>query len=206
MATLPHSAAQAAPLPSSIQASPATLAKATLAAAGIAAIALTLFVLPAEYGIDPTGLGEKLGIAGMATGDAAEKDSAATATAPAASDVLPTRADIERATPWRQDDMTVTLAPHTGIEVKAHMAKGDSYVFSWKSEGGPVKVDMHGEKPNAAEGEFTSYWKEHSAQGQQGVFTAPYEGIHGWYWRNKGDTPVTITLKINGFYKDLFKR
>ncbi|WP_374409933.1 hypothetical protein [Novosphingobium colocasiae] len=204
MATL----SQNAPLPTAIKASPRALAQATLAAAGVAAIALTLFVLPAEYGIDPTGLGEKLGIAGMATGGGEEESAPAEAeAAPAAATATPapTRAAIDRATPWRQDEMTVTLEPHSGMEVKAHMAKGDSYVFSWKSTGGPVKVDMHGERTNAPEGEFTSYWKERSAQGQQGVFTAPVDGTHGWYWRNKGESPITITVKVSGFYKDLFK-
>lgn len=203
MATL----SQNAPLPTAIKASPRALGQATLAAAGVAAIALVLFVLPAEYGIDPTGLGEKLGIAGMATGggeaDSAPAEGAAAAVTP--TDAAPPRATIERTTPWRQDEMTVTLEPHSGMEVKAHMAKGDSYVFSWKSAGGPVKVDMHGERTNAPEGEFTSYWKERAAEGQQGVFTAPVDGTHGWYWRNKGESPITVTVKVSGFYKDLFK-
>lgn len=187
--------------PTGISPSPATLAKATGGAAIAAAVILTLFVLPAEYGIDPTGAGAAMGLTGMV---AAKADAPVPATAaPVAA--LPTKADIARAAAWRQDDMTITLAPHSGQEIKAHMAAGDSFVFAWKSEGGPVKLDMHGEKTNAAEGAFTSYWEEREMTGAQGSFTAPYAGTHGWYWRNKGDTPVTVTVKTTGFYKDLFK-
>ena len=39
----------------------------------------------------------------------------------------------------------------------------------------------------------------------EGDFTAPFDGTHGWYFRNKGDTPVTVTVKTVGFYKDLFQ-
>jgi hypothetical protein len=40
--------------------------------------------------------------------------------------------------------------------------------------------------------------------GGKGSFTAPFDGTHGWYFRNKGETPVTITVRTTGFYKDLF--
>lgn len=188
----------------SIQASPATLAKATGGALLAAAAIVVLFVMPAEYGIDPTGVGRMTGIAGMAAG--AEK-SADPAEVPAAGPVavaVPTKASIIREGDMRSDEMTLTLAPHSGQEVKAHMAAGGSYVFEWSTKGGPVKVDMHGEKANAAEGEFTSYWEEKALTGGKGSFTAPFDGTHGWYFRNKGDTPVTVSVKTTGFYKDLF--
>lgn len=30
--------------------------------------------------------------------------------------------------------------------------------------------------------------------------TAPYAGLHGWYWENRGDDGVLIALKTAGFY------
>ena len=68
----------ASTLPTSIKPSPSTLAKATGGAAIAAVAILTLFVLPAEYGIDPTGVGTALGLNGMVAGEAAQ-----TAPAPA---------------------------------------------------------------------------------------------------------------------------
>ena len=33
-----------------------------------------------------------------------------------------------------------------------------------------------------------------------GTLTAPFPGIHGWYWENKPDQEVTVTLKTAGYY------
>ena len=101
--------------------------------------------------------------------------------------------------------MDIKLPPHQGAEIKAHMQAGDHFVFRWESSGGPVKVDMHGEPPNAGDDEFTTYWKERQLSSAQGSFTAPFTGKHGWYWRNKGETPVTVKLRTTGFYQDLFR-
>lgn len=191
-------------LPANIHASPAMLAKATGGALVAAAAVLTLFVLPAEYGVDPTGVGTALGLTGMVAGEKAETTTAAAEEAAPGATALPTKASIVRSTPWRQDDMTITLPPHSGQEVKAYMKQGDGFVFTWTATG-PVKAEMHGEKANAAEGEFTDYWKELALTSGQGDFTAPFDGTHGWYFRNKGDAPVTVTVKTVGFYKDLFQ-
>ena len=191
-------------LPPRISPSPATLAKATGGAALAAVAILTLFVLPAEYGIDPTGVGSALGLTGMVSSET--KAVAPTPQAAAATDgAMPTKASIARSAAWREDAMTITLAPHSGQEVKAHMARGDSFIFTWASTGGPVKAEMHGEKAGATDGSFTDYWKELALTGGQGDFTAPFDGTHGWYFRNKGDTPVTVTVRTVGFYKDLFQ-
>lgn len=190
------------------QASKTDLARASLGAVAAAAAILVLFVLPAEWGIDPTGAGRMLGLTRMA--DPSETDEAEPPTAPAASEaavmVSPQVKDsIQTTTPWRTDEKTLTLAPHSGIEVKAHMVTGDRLVFHWSATGGTVRMDMHGEPKNGKEGEFSTYWKQKNMTEAQGSFTAPYEGTHGWYWRNGGETPVTITLKTAGFYKDLFE-
>ncbi len=178
-----------------------TLAKASGGALLAAAVVLVGFVLPAEYGVDPVGVGRALGINGMAMAAPAPEGVQATPSSSAA----PTRATIIRTGQWREDTLTITLAPHTGQEVKAHMDSGDSFIFAWNAEGGPVRADMHGEVNNAAEGDFTSYWDEREIESGQGVFTAPFAGAHGWYWRNKGDTPVTVTVRLSGFYQDVFQ-
>lgn len=188
------------------QTSPQALAMASAGAAVAAGLVLTLFVLPAEAGIDPTGVGTAIGLTPMsaaATTQAPEVPVAAAQT-PAAPG-MPAKSSIEKAAALRNDEMTITLAPHSGREVKAHMQKGDHLVFRWEAKGGPVKVDMHGEPPDAGEDDFTSYWKETQLTNAQGSFTAPFEGTHGWYWRNRGETPVTITVRTTGFYKDLFQ-
>lgn len=189
-----------------LQVDKASLAKASGAAAVFAALVLTVFILPAEYGIDPTGAGGAMGITGMAAAaEGAEPAAKSGAEAASSALAIPDKAAISRSGTWRQDEMTIDLAPHSGKEIKAHMGAGDSFVFEWSSKGGPVKLDMHGERPDAADGEFTSYWEERELSEGKGVFTAPFAGTHGWYWRNKGETPVSVTVRVTGFYKDLFE-
>ena len=32
--------------------------------------------------------------------------------------------------------------------------------------------------------------------------TAPYDGIHGWYWENKTDRDITVKLSAAGFFAE----
>lgn len=195
--------------PTSIEASPRALAGGAAAAVALAGATLVLFVLPAEAGIDPTGVGRALGLTQMAAVEPEETAPVAAVAGPeqtAAEVPTQTKANIAKATALRSDEMTIELPPHSDIEVKAQMAKGDSFVFRWEAKGGPVKVDMHGEPVNAGPDEFTSYWEEAAQTEAQGVFVAPFTGTQGWYWRNKGDVPVTVTVKTTGFYKDIAKK
>lgn len=193
--------------PAPYHASRSTLGKASLAALASSAVILTIFVLPAEYGIDPTGIGKSIGLTAMAEGEDAGDESAPDATTTAAATlVIPeqVKASIEQTTQLRNEERKITLAPHTGVEVKARMNKGQHLIFNWTSTA-PVRMDMHGEPKAGPAGKFSTYWKQKNLSEAQGAFTAPYEGTHGWYWRNGGETPVTITLKVTGFYGDLFE-
>ncbi len=191
------------------QAPPKTLARASIAAFAAGTAILILFVLPAEYAIDPTGVGRALGLTRMAAGE----DAAVEAPAPAGPAPVPaafavpaqTQANIARATPFRQDEKTVTLAPGKGIEVKARMKAGDSFNYRWTATG-PVRADMHGEPTGGKEDEFTDYWKQKDIASSQGAFTAPFAGTHGWYWKNREDMPITVTVRLDGFYQDIFVR
>jgi hypothetical protein len=170
------------------------LVKASLVAAAIAGVLLVGAILPAEYGIDPTGVGQALGLTALHATGAKGATAEATARGPL----------LKSETPYRTNSLTVPLAPHQGAEIKAVMDQGQSFVFEWQAEGGPVYFDMHGEPPNAPEGVFTSFWIGESQTGASGTFEAPFKGGHGWYWENRGDSPVTIHLKTSGFYETLY--
>ena len=34
-----------------------------------------------------------------------------------------------------------------------------------------------------------------------GALIGPWQGIHGWYWQNKSEAPVTVRLRLAGFYE-----
>jgi hypothetical protein len=165
-----------------------------------ALVVLVAAVLPAEYGIDPTGLGRRLGLyrpPAQAIEPAVLSDASGNAT-PAGATL------VQKKTPFRSDEMSLVLESGEGAEIKAVMAAGDHFMYTWTAEGGPVDVDMHGEAFNAQE-ELPSYFKDEGQSGDNGVFRASIAGRHGWFWQNLNDTPVTIKLKTSGFYERLMR-
>jgi hypothetical protein len=188
----------------------ATLYKATAVAALVAAVITTAFILPAEYGIDPTGIGKITGLTAIA--EAGSEDAQmqeVLPTTPAADGNLLAGASLSPVTKQgsvlNSKTLELTLAPNKGAELKAKMQKGQSIVFSWSANGQPLLVDMHGEELNAKADEYTSYWLERSQSAGSGNFVAPFDGTHGWYWKNKGTEPVTVTVTIHGFFDDFYK-
>jgi len=177
-----------------------------LKATGIALLAavaiLITTVLPSEFGIDPTGIGKAMGLTALSAtnAEAAKLPVSVAASVPAVQTPSATvsKSDI----PLRSDELSLTLKPGEGGEIKSTMRKGEQFVYNWAVEGGSVNVDMHGEKPDAGE-DFTSYWKGKQLSTDQGNFVAPFDGTHGWYWRNRGETPVTVKVKVSGFYEKL---
>ncbi|KVW95553.1 hypothetical protein [Thiobacillus denitrificans] len=190
------------------------LIKATGGALIVAAAILIAAVLPAEHGIDPTGVGKALGLTRL---NAPSEETAAPLLPAVSAATLPSSAAAaapmvqtlaaavtKSEAPFRSDEMSLTLQPGEGAEIKASMRKGEQFVFTWSVEGGKVNFDMHGERPNAGN-EFTSYWKDTQQTGAQGAFVAPFDGTHGWYWRNRGDKPVAVKVKVSGFYETLYR-
>ena len=204
-----------AELPSSGQ-----LIRSTVIAAVTAVALLVTIVLPAEYGVDPTGIGRALGFTDM--GDIkrqlAEEAEADRKVDTAANDAR-SRAIIEAAAsgrtiapgqsadappavdaaPGRTDRMSVTLKPGEGAEVKLVMKRGEKASFVWTVQGGAVNVDLHGD----GGGQSISYEKKSGLSRGEGVITAAFNGNHGWYWRNRGDAEVTVLLETQGQYADI---
>lgn len=214
------------PLPST-----AKLLKATAIAAAVAAVLLVTTVMPAEYGIDPTGVGAKLGLTTLAAIDADDGDEASAPPLPSSADLS---ADVQarntseaakaaqafgvndRQTfaaqalapmatdkPVRTDSMSITLAPGKGTEVKMLLKAGEGVVYHWAADA-DVAVDMHGERPTV-KGPWTSYSIEAAQRSAGGTFTAPFDGTHGWYWENRSTTPVTVKVNVTGFQEALYQ-
>ncbi|MCB1886032.1 MAG: hypothetical protein KDH20_00375 [Rhodocyclaceae bacterium] len=182
-----------------------SLWRATGVAVTIAIAVLVLAILPAEYGIDPTGLGGRLGLTRLHAVDAPAPDPASTAPVATVQAAPSEDAPVARAdTPYRSQALNLPLLPGQGFEIKALMKTGQRIVFDWVAEGGPVHVDMHGNVVGAAEDDFTSFWIADALDHASGAFRAPFDGAHGWYWQNNGEAPVTIRLKISGFYDEVY--
>lgn len=179
------------------------LNRATLIAAGAAALILVVAVLPAEYGRDPTGLGRLLGLTPM--GEMKRATHAAEAApapyAPPVDTAVPATVPSAAARVGHgQKEVTLTLASNQGREVKATMKAGDALSYSWRTDGPEIRYELHGERIGAADGDYTSYKKGTSAA-EAGEFKAPFDGTHGWYWRNRSAKPVTVTVTASGNFE-----
>lgn len=164
-------------------------AKKLLVATGVAilaaALVLVLFVLPAEYGIDPTRFGGLTGLTGLA--DDGDKGSA----------------DLQAAGPYRQQTVVFTLEAGQGIEYKVAAKEGDPILFAWSANGGAIYYDMHGDgKAGAGADEFTSY-ETGTARNDEGRVEALFTGNHGWYWQNSGVDAVEVTLFVMGDFDEV---
>lgn len=174
--------------------SPRQLATTTALALGIAAVILVTIVLPAEYGIDPLGIGETLGLTAMSRPVKLEP-----LALPEGSDLTPVAngPESQYSAPFKTDSVQFTLGPYDYVEYKYVLDEGAQMQFSWHATA-LVTHEFHGERVDKPD-DATSY-DNNNYQAAHGAFTAPFKGIHGWYWENPGDTPITVTLKSSGFY------
>ena len=156
-----------------------SLLKSTVISIVVAVIALVLFILPAEYNIDPTGIGEKLGLTVFNN----EAD--------------PTAVQLSKKD--QQDSVTVNIPAGKGIEYKLAMKKFAKASYQWTTSGAELYVDLHGEPKGDTTGYFESYTIA-TANEMEGSFTAPFEGSHGWYWQNKSDKDIQVQLVFSGEY------
>ena len=211
-----------AELPSSAQ-----LLKSTIIALVAAAAILVTIVLPAEYAIDPTGVGRllkltemgaiKTQLAAEAEADrikdqgqqpATDKRSGSFGAILARLFVSPAAASdrpiiLAQAPANRADETIITLKPTEGTEYKMELPKGAQVQFAWSVEGGVINYDLHG-TPKAG-GKEQSYKAARGVSADKGVLTAGFDGTHGWFFRNRGSAPVTIKLNTTGAYKEIKK-
>lgn len=99
---------------------------------------------------------------------------------------------------WR-DEVSYSLAPGEGIEVKLVMQEGQTARFEWTANGSVVNYDTHGD----GSGQKVSYEQGRGVPDQAGELTAAFTGNHGWFWRNRTDAPVTVTLHTAGDYAEM---
>ena len=102
----------------------------------------------------------------------------------------------EPALPQWRDEVSYTLAPTQGIEIKLVMSEGARAQFEWTANGSILNYDTHGD----GSGQRISYEQGRGVPGQAGNLVAAFTGNHGWFWRNRTDAPVTFTLRTRGDY------
>jgi hypothetical protein len=176
----------------------------SIASALIVALLITFAaVLPAEYNKDPLGLGRATGLSRLW----APKEvvvSTEAAAGPVAS---------RQPTAFRTDSFEIPLAAdgdagrRNALEFKVRLPKGGSLLYSWEADGlgtpEDLMFDFHGHTVAAEANGAVSVadYERGSGAGANGSLTAPVDGIHGWYFRNRSAAPVKVRLRLSGFYQ-----
>lgn len=149
-----------------------------ISAAFVAGLGLFIAViLPAEFGRDPLGTGELLGLSGLASTSA---------------DALNPQLEFHKT-----DEVEFTLEPFQSLEYKYLMDQGNALVFSWSADG-ELYFDLHAENTTVEDAEES--YAQGVANQQVGAYEAAFNGMHGWFWENRGFENVTLRLKTSGFY------
>jgi hypothetical protein len=179
---------------------------------------LAVFVLPAEYGIDPTGLGEFIGVTALSSVVApasAQTDFGQTLAfnvadydhqADAINQSIRGLLDLQDEA-FKSDTILLEIEDIGEIEHKFIMSEGETLLYSWRilnAVGEGVYYDFHGhpssaDAPNYPDG-FEQAYSKGEGMGQNGAFTAPFPGYHGFYFMNLEEGPIQIELTISGYF------
>ncbi len=175
-----------------------TLARTTAIALLVAAALLVTMVLPAEYAIDPLGTGRWLGLTEIASPTLVPVETATgttTVLAPVHNGPLGVYPGE-----FTVDVFEIALAPYEYVEYKYQLEKGATMLYAWTANAALVH-DFHGERvAGAADGPAEESFDTQNRRQANGSLTAPFKGIHGWYWENPSGETVTVRLTSAGYY------
>lgn len=189
--------------------SKANLMRSTIAASVGAAFLAVAVYLPAEHAIDPTGIGSILGLTEMgiikqeleAEAEAdrlLHGDDEASFLLDSVLGLFVSTAQAQEV--WR-DEVTFTLTPGESTEIKAIMEEGATLTYAWVATGGRINFDLHAH----AGSESIDYERGRGASSGEGSIETPFAGQHGWFWRNRDDEAVTVTLQLRGEYSEIVR-
>lgn len=187
-----------------------TITRQVIIALIVAGVLLVSAVLPAEYGIDPLGIGKVTGFSKLYVGEDTEAAALSSAphkqiklesvgsgpdvaVPPGASAPAPTTPLAER-----KDEVSVLVSAGKGLEYKVDMLKYGTLRYEWITDKGELFIDFHGEV-KGAKNYFESYTVCYS-NNMGGTLLAPFEGPHGWYFKNNSEEDITVSLRLEGQY------
>lgn len=192
------------------------LIKSVILAFIVGGIVLVTSVLPAEYGIDPLGTGKLFGFDKLYQ----EEETITTSflnfkkikmekigsNANVPKPIEANNSAPENQYPEKEDVITVIVPAKKGIEYKFKILKYGSVKYEWSTNKGIVYIDFHGEvlQENPPKNIFYESYTLAYSNNMAGTLTAPFEGKHGWYFRNETNEEIIVSLKLKGQY-ELFK-
>jgi hypothetical protein len=159
-------------------------------------------VLPAEFNQDPLGLGKLTGIARLWA--APENDVSGRTEVSQLAQFYPA--------PANADVIEIPLgcvgcgAGPYALEYKVRLKKGAVLLYDWEAVGlsdfEDLEYDFHGHTLAKPGEEMTvATHKQAVGASGHGSLVAPFDGIQGWYFDNSAKTPITIRIRLRGYYE-----
>lgn len=143
-------------------------------------------ILPAEFNLDPLGIGGALGIKGISSMQSTMSHS------------------HDDYSALRNFNKTFELRPFESLEIKFELLESETMQYSWSSDSEEVLYELHSEPHDAEPGYADSYERDRT-RFNSGIYVAEYDGIHGWFWENRASVATTISLHVSGFYTAIYE-
>ena len=212
--------------------STAKLIRSTIIAAIVAVVLLVTVVMPAEYGIDPTGAGRALGLTEMGEikqqlADEAAADEEAQMVAVQSPSGQRETATVQPEEPTRETvpapkpvtaaeekrQASETAETQWQDEVRVVLTPGEGTEFKLTMEEGAVARfswiseggPINYDTHGNGSGQSISYEKGRGVPEDEGELEAAFTGNHGWFFRNRNDNDITLVLRTGGDYGELKK-
>lgn len=101
----------------------------------------------------------------------------------------------------QRNKATIVVKANKALEYKFKVGQYEKLEYEWNADT-PLRYDFHGDpedKDSYPKGYFESY-ANGTSDTAKGKITIPYNGSHGWYWKNTSTKDITITLTTKGNY------
>ena len=93
-----------------------------------------------------------------------------------------------------QDEITFTLAPGEYTAIKAMIEEGATLFYAWTSTSRRINFDRQAHTGADA----VTYEKGRGQTRREGSFETQFAGKHSWFWSNRDNETVTVTLQLSG--------
>ena len=181
-----------------------------------AAFIVFAIVLPAEKGLDPTGVGKAIGllemgqikeeIASEAFADSIEARARVLAdSARVVDSLLIMRISEAPEASMRTDTVRITVPATAEREIRFRMRDSAWARYAWSTNRGVLDADVRGDSVGAPEYWFRHYGYATNERERHGVLRAGFAGSHGIMWQNLGDSSVVVTLFAKGNYDQIVR-
>jgi hypothetical protein len=85
------------------------------------------------------------------------------------------------------------------------MKKDATLIYEWSVADIPVSTefyfDFHGHTLSDGKEMTVATYRKDTGTSANGALTAPFDGVHGWYFQNQSLNNVVVRVKISGFYE-----